>query len=382
MDVQPFRLSVPQPTFDDLNERLERTRWPNELPGLGWAYGMPRDYLRDMIAYWRSGFDWRACEARLNALPNFLASVNGQDLHFIHVRGRGPSPQPLLLAHGYPSTPYEFLGLIALLTDPESHGGDPADAFDVVVPSIPGHGLSPGPSRAGFDDRDVAALFVRLMAGLGHERFGIHAYDIGSSIAAYACLEHPDRVLGYHTTDPGNPGPYLGPEAPPLSEAEEAFRAVRRSRGEQEGAYAHILRTRHQTLAYGLNDSPAGLAAWIIEKWFAWTVPPTGRLDDHFSRDDLLATVTLYWVTESINAANRYYAEDPPQLSPDDRITVPMGVAVPPNEAAKRPPREFIERLCTDIRHWVDLPRGGHFVAGEAPDLLAESIRVFFRSLR
>jgi pimeloyl-ACP methyl ester carboxylesterase len=382
MTIQPYSVSVPQETLDDLRDRLGRTRLPTELPGLGWRYGMPRDELRELITYWRDEFDWRAHEARLNALPNYRSTLDGLAIHFFHVRGRGPSPLPLLLVHGYPSSPYEYLGLIPLLTDPAAHGGHAADAFDVVVPSIPGHGFSAPPARAGFEDRAAAGLFARLMTGLGYDRFGIHAYDIGASISGFLCLDHPGRVVAYHTTDPANPTPYLGPGSPPLSAAEHAMMDLRRSWREREGAYAHVLGTRHQTLAYGLNDSPAGLAAWIIEKWHAWTMPPSGHLEEHFTRDQLLANVTIYWVTETINAANRYYAEELEPLMPDDRITVPTGVALPANDPAKRPPREFVARLHADIRHWVDLPRGGHFVAGEEPHLVAESIRTLFRSVR
>lgn len=343
---------------------------------------MPRGYLRELVDYWGDGFDWRAHEARLNALPNYRIALDGLGIHFVHVRGSGPSPIPLLLVHGYPSSPYEYLDLIPLLTDPAAHGGDPADAFDVVVPSIPGHGFSDCPAHVGFEDRAAADLFARLMAKLGYDRFGIHAYDIGASIAGYLCLDHSDRIIGYHTTDPGNPGPYLGPGSAPMSEAEQALMELRKSWREREGAYGYVLSTKHQTLAYGFNDSPAGLAAWIVEKWYAWTVPPSGELEDHFTKDELLANVTIYWVTETINAANRYYAEELEPLGPDDRITVPTGVAIPANDPAKRPPREYVARLHTDIRHWVDLPRGGHFVAAEEPRLVAESIRALFRSVR
>jgi len=382
MQVQPFAVTIPPDQIDDLRNRLRRTRWPNELPGVGWSFGMPRTYLHELVDYWRHGFDWPAQEARLNAVPNYRIELDGLGIHFIHVRGRGSAPHPLLLVHGYPSTPFGFLDLIPLLTDPGAHGGDPADSYNVVVPSIPGHGFSDGPRRVGFEDRAVGDLFARLMTELGYQRFGVHAFDIGASIAGYLCLHHPDRVIGYHTTDPANPGPYLGPGTPELSDAERELRTLKQDWREREGAYAHILGTKHQTLAYGLNDSPAGLAAWIVEKWYAWTASPTGNLDDHFTKDDLLANVTIYWATQSINAANRYYAEVPEALEPDDRITVPTGVALPPNEPAKHPPREYVARLHTDIRHWVELPRGGHFVATEEPALIAADIQTFFRTLR
>jgi pimeloyl-ACP methyl ester carboxylesterase len=381
-ESQPFELHVSQDVLDDLHERLARTRWPNELPGVGWNYGIPRDYLQELLDYWQHDFDWRAQEARLNALPNYRVEIGGLGVHYIHVRGKGPSPIPLLLAHGYPSSPFEYLPLISLLTDPATHGGDPADAFDVVVPSIPGHGFSDMPDRIGFEDRAVAGMFVELMDGLGYERFGIHAYDIAASICQYLNFDYPDRVIGYHTTNPSNPGPTLTPDSEPLSEVELDYQKLRQAWGKGQGAYARILGTKHQALAYGLNDSPAGLAAWIVEKWYAWTVPPTGNLEDHFTKDELLANVMSYWVTETINSANRYYAEDLEPLGPEDRISVPTGVAMPTNDPSNQPPREYVERLHTDIRYWVDLEGGGHFVAGEMPGPVAESIRTFFRELR
>ncbi len=379
--AQPFEIHVPLETLDDLRERLARTRWPKELPGVGKSQGIP-DNFRELMEYWRDGFDWRAREARINALPNFRVEIGGLGVHYIHVRGNGPSRMPLLLAHGYPSSPFEYLPMISLLTDPGAHGGDPADAFDVVVPSVPGHGFSDPPDRVGFEDRAVAGMFVELMEGLGYERFGIHAYDIGASICEYLNFDHPERVIGYHTTTPGIPGPTLAPDSPPLSVAELEHQKLRQAWGKDQSAYAHILGTKHQVLAHGLNDSPAGLAAWIIEKWNAWTVPPSGNLEKHFSKDDLLANVMTYWVTETINSANRYYAEDLEPLGPDDRITVPTGVALPLNEPANRPPREYVERLHTDIRHWVELDGGGHFIAGEMPVPVAKSIQIFFRGLR
>lgn len=377
---QSFSIHVPQATLDDLHQRLARTRWPNQLPGVSWNYGVPREYMASLVASWQTEFDWRAQEARINALPNFRMEIDGMGVHYLHVRGNGPAPTPLLLAHGYPSTPFEFLPMIERLTDPAAFGGDPADAFDVVIPSIPGHGFSDGASAMGFEDRAVGHLFAELMHRLGYERFGIHAYDIGASICVLLCFDYAERVIGYHTTNPANPGPILHEDSPALSPAEVAYQEARRAWGRAEGAYAHILGTKHQALAYGLHDSPAGLAAWIIEKWHAWTVPPSGNLEDVVSRDDLLTTVMTYWATESINSANRYYADMPDGLGPDDLISVPVGVALPTSDPANLPPREYVARVFTDIRHWVEVP-GGHFVAAEQPVLVAESIRTFFRGL-
>jgi pimeloyl-ACP methyl ester carboxylesterase len=384
MDVQPFTVTVPEATLADLRERLERTRWPDEVDGAGWAYGANLGFMRDLVAYWQSGFDWRARERAMHAFDHFRAEVDGVGIHLVHARGRGPDPMPLLITHGWPSSFYEMLPLASLLSDPAAHGGDPADAFDVVVPSVPGYAFSDRPTRPGFDYRRVADLWARLMAGLGYGRFAAHAYDIGASIMAHMLLDRPELLIGYHTTDPGNPAPYLGPGSLPLTAEERAFLAVEEAWQAEEGGYMALQTTRPQTLGYGLADSPAGLAAWIVEKWHAWTDPPGGDLTACISRDDLLATVTLYWATGTINSANRLYyerAHHPRERLPEDRIDVPLGVALT-TQAIERPPRAMVERLFRDIRRWVELPRGGHFVALEAPELLAEAIRAFFRPLR
>lgn len=384
MDVRPFTVTVPETTLTDLRERLDRTRWPDEVEGAGWDYGASLAFMKDLVDYWRAGFDWRARERAINAFDHFRAEVDGVGVHFVHARGRGPDPIPLLITHGWPSSFYEMLPLASFLSDPAGHGGDPADAFDVVVPSVPGYGYSDRPARPGFNYRRVAELWARLMAGLRYERFGAHAYDIGASIMAHMLLDRPELLIGYHTTDPGNPVPYLGPGAPPLTEAERAFLALEEAWMAEEGGYMALQTTRPQTLGYGLADSPAGLAGWIVEKWHAWTDPPGGELTARIPRDDLLATITLYWVTETINSANRLYyerAHHPRERLPGDRIDVPMGVALT-TQAIERPPREHVGRLFRDIRQWTDLHRGGHFVALEEPGEVAEAIRAFFRPLR
>jgi pimeloyl-ACP methyl ester carboxylesterase len=384
VSVTPFEVTVPEEALIDLGERLARTRWPDEVEGAGWAYGAPVGFMSELVAYWREAFDWRAQERRINAFGNYRAEVGDLGIHFVHERGRGPDPLPLLVLHGWPSSFVEMLELVPLLTDPAGHGGDPADAFDVVVPSLPGHGFSDRPTRPGFEDRQAAETMVELMAGLGYERFGAHAYDLGASVMGLLCLDHPERVVGYHTTSPGNPSPALGPGAPEPTEAERAFLASMEQWGKDEYGYGHLLGTRPQTVAYGLADSPAGLAAWIVEKWYAWTAPPDGNLEAHFTKDDLLANVTIYWVTETINAANRYYYEGRHTRwpGPDDLAHVPLGVALTATQANERPPREYVERLFPDVRAWVELGRGGHFVALEEPRLVAEAIRGFFRGLR
>ena len=380
MQLRPFVVDAPQAALDDLRERLGRTRWPDEVADAGWDYGASLAYMRDLVEYWRTGFDWRAQERAMNALPHFMADVDGFGVHLIHARGRGPAPMPLLITHGWPSSFVEMLELIPLLADPGARGGDPADAFDVIVPSIPGFGFSDRPGR-GMTRSRVAGLWARLMDGLGYARYAAHGNDIGAVITGWLANDAPERLIALHTLMPTTPGPVIGPDAQPLSEAEHAFAALQARWQQDEGGYGHLQETRPQTLGYGLHDSPAGLAAWIVEKWRAWT-DPAGDLDRLIGRDLLLANVTVYWVTGTANAANRsYYERARETRRVTSRITVPTGVALT-SEPIQRPPRERAERSYADIRRWVDLPRGGHFVAAEAPAVLAEELRTFFRPFR
>lgn len=384
MPLAPFTIDVPDAALSDLRERLARTRWPDEVGGAGWDYGTPLGYLRELVEHWRTRFDWRSVERRMNALPQFRATVDGLDLHFVHQRGRGPRPLPLLLLHGWPSTFWQMGRLVPLLVDPASHGGDAADAFDVVVPSLPGCGFSARPDRPGMTRARIADLMARLMTGsLGYRRYGVHAGDVGTSVATLLGLARPDDVVGLQLTDVYF-APWLGPGAPPLTPAEERFVAEQERWWQDEGGYDHLQRTKPQTLAYALNDSPAGLAAWIVEKFRAWS-DCGGDLDRSFRRDDLLTAITLYWVTGTINSANRYYWRHrhpavPPR--PALPIAVPCGIAHFPAEADINTPRSMIERVYTNVTRWSEMPRGGHFAALETPDLLAEEIRAFFRPLR
>lgn len=380
MEIEPFVVDVPAATLDDLRERLARTAWPDEVPDAGWDYGANLGYMRELVAYWRDGFDWRAAERAMNGLPHFRARVQGLGIHLIHRRGRGPAPLPLLITHGWPSSFVEMLELIPRLADPGAHGGDPADAFDVIVPSIPGFGFSDRPGR-GMTRSRVAGLWAALMEGLGYSRYAAHANDIGAVISGWLAADHPERVIALHTLMPTFPPPVIGNDARPPTAAERAFARLQERWDREEGGYNRVQESRPQTLAYGLHDSPAGLAAWIVEKWLAWTGEP-GEAARRLSRDLLLANVTLYWVTGTANAANRSYFERARETRRiPARITVPTGVALT-TEPIQRPPRERAERSFADIRRWVDLPRGGHFVAAEAPEVLAEELRAFFRPFR
>jgi pimeloyl-ACP methyl ester carboxylesterase len=398
--VERFRVAVPEATLDDLADRLARTRWPAALDGTGWEDGTSLAFLRDLVDWWQNGFDWRAQEAAINRFPQFRATVDGVGLHFVHVRGKGPAPLPLVLTHGWPSTFYELLPLVPLLTDPAGHGGDAADAFDVVIPSLPGYGFSDPLQGRGSANR-VPQLWATLMADvLGYRRFGAHGGDIGGMVANRLALEHPERLLGIHVTRAADP--YVGPGAAPLTGAEQALLPARARWHEAEGGYAHLQRTRPQSLAFGLADSPVGLAAWILEKWRSWS-DCDGEVTRRFSNDQLLTTVMLYWVTGTIASSFRFHrdwalgaASLPEALTVAlaDRDEVPAGVVRPlgRDERIQVPaavalfdypcPREWAERAYGDLRRFTDMPRGGHFTAMEEPELLAQDLRVFFRALR
>jgi pimeloyl-ACP methyl ester carboxylesterase len=381
MQYHPFTIAIPQAALDDLADRLARTRWPDELEEGGWDYGVPLAYLRELVEYWRTRFDWRAQERALNAWHHYRAEIAGLGIHFIYERGSGPRPFPLVLTHGWPSTFTELLKLIPLLTDPSSHGGDPADAFDVVVPSLPGYGFSdhiihPGPWN-------VEQRWAALMAGLGYERFGAHGGDFGAGVTSALGRRFPRQVIGIHlSSDLDSPSPL--PAESDLSQAEKDYLARTNRWKDEEGGYSHQQRTRPQTLAYGLNDSPAGLAAWIVDKYRSWS-DCGGDVESRFTRDELLTNITIYWVTQSISSSmRRYYelAHTPPTTQPPPRVEVPTGVAVFPGEyLIGRVPREWAERTY-NIQHWTEMQRGGHFAALEEPELLAEDIRAFFRGLR
>ena len=381
MDVKPFRIDVPQAVLDDLRDRLGRTRWPDEILAAGWDYGTNLAYLRDLSAYWQTRFDWRAQEQALNKFAHFRVNLDDLDIHFIHERGRGPKPMPLIVTHGWPSTFLEMYKIIPLLTDPAGHGGDAADAFDVIVPSLPGYGFSQAPRSRGWTSVDTANLWMELMTEvLRYDRFAAHGGDVGAGVTSGLGLLHPDRVIGIHVT--AVVPPYLAPGSPPLTDAERAFVDVQEQWEREEGGYGHIQGTRPQTLAYGLNDSPVGLAAWIVEKYRAWS-ECGGDVERCFTKDELLTNVTLYWVTQTINSSIRHYYEsrhNPHPFMKPVHIAVPCGICLT-TEEVDLAPREWAERTY-NVRRYTRLPRGGHFAALEAPDLLVEDIRAFFREFR
>ncbi len=273
MHIEPFQISTSQEILDDLQNRLERTRWPDEVHQSGWRYGANLEYMKELVDYWRTSFDWHAQEQRINSFANYLATVEDVRVHFIHEHGKGPNPIPLVITHGWPSSFVEMLEIIPLLTDPASHGEDASDSFDVVVPSVPGYGFSERPLQAGMTRWRVAGLWAKLMDGLGYQKFGLQANDIGAVISGWLSLDYPEKVIGFHTLMPSFPPPAFDKTEAPMTEAEKAFKAVVDEWDQDEGGYNAIQATRPQTLGYGLNDSPVGLMAWVVEKWRAWTDP-------------------------------------------------------------------------------------------------------------
>jgi pimeloyl-ACP methyl ester carboxylesterase len=381
MSVRSFKLQVPSATLDDLRSRLASTRWPDEIQGAGWEYGTNLAYMKELTNYWQTKFDWRAQEEVMNAFAHFHASIDNLDIHFIHERGKGPNPMPLIITHGWPSSFFQMLKLIPRLTDPERFGGDPLDSFDVIVPSLPGYGFSDKPSHGGMTYSYIAELWVKLMTErLDYPRFAAQGGDIGAGVTTRLGLKNPQNVIGLHLTDVAYP--YLGPEVRAVSQAEQRFLEEERCWDEEEGAYMSMQATKPQTLSYGLNDSPAGLAAWIVEKFRAWS-DCGGQVEERFTKDELLTNVTIYWVTETINSSIRLYYEhrhNPAPLRLHEQVTVPTAVALFPKDLS-HPPREWAERTY-NVQQWTVMPRGGHFAAQEEPDLLAEDIRAFFRTLR
>ena len=382
MRTEPFTVPIFHSETDDLRERLGRIRWPDQITGSQWEYGVNLDFLRDICLYWKNEFDWKKQADILSAFHHYrYISTEGHGVHFIHEQGKGASPIPLILTHGWPGSFIEMTRIIPMLTDPASFGGDSRDAFDVVVPSLPGFGFSDRPASAGMNAFRVADLWTELMSALGYDRFAAQGGDIGAAVSTALGLRHADRVIGIHLNYiPGSYRPYV--DGGKITPEEEDFVSTFAQWTEENGAYAHIQRTRPQTLAYALNDSPAGLAAWILEKFRAWS-DCEGDVYRSFSRDELLTNVTLYWMTGTIGSSFRMYYENskaPLQFGPGDYVRPPCAFAHFPKELSD-PPRRWIERGY-NVQQWSDMPRGGHFAALEEPELLAGDIRRFFRQFR
>jgi epoxide hydrolase len=374
--IHPFRIEVPQADLDDLRARLARTRWPDQLEDVGWDYGLPLDYLRELAGYWGTVYDWRVHERELNAFPQFTTTIQGQRVHFMHVRSPEPDAVPLIMTHGWPGSVVEFTKVIGPLTDPRAHGGDPADAFHLVLPSIPGYGFS-GPTREpGWNVARIALAWDELMTRLGYDRYGAQGGDWGSSISRELGVSVPGHLIGVHLNMLISSASLDQPDL-----TDEERRRLERSRQFRSTGmgYGAIQSTRPQTLAYALTDSPAGQLAWIADKFRDWT---DGDLpEDAVDRDQMLTNITLYWLTATAGSSARLYLEAARSgtWGPPAQSAVPTGVAVFPCEIAP-PIRRFAEQ-SNNIVHWTEFDRGGHFAAMEEPDLLITDIRAFFRQL-
>jgi pimeloyl-ACP methyl ester carboxylesterase len=379
MKIRPFRIEIPEAELDDLRERLARTRWPAELPGVGWSRGVPLGYLQGLIDYWGTTYDWRVQEARLNQFPQFTTTIDGQNIHFLHVRSPEPNALPLILTHGWPGSIVEFMGIIEPLTNPGAHGGDPADAFHLVAPSLPGFGFSGPLDEPGWDTRRVARAWAELMGRLGYQRYGAQGGDTGAIVSPQLGRIDSEHVVGVHAN-----GLTVFPSGDPveladLTDQEQARLARLQQRGQEGAAYAMLQSTRPQTLAYGLADSPAGQLAWIVEKFKEWTDPAAELPENAVDRDQMLTNIMLYWLTNTGgSSAQMYYEGRSSWGQPEERSSVPTGVAVFPDDFSIR---RLVEREHT-IVHWSEFDRGGHFAAMEQPDLLVGDIRDFFRRFR
>ncbi|WP_339133626.1 epoxide hydrolase [Streptomyces sp. f51] len=377
----PFIARTDPAALDDLRSRLRATRWPDAPEDAGWSLGTDVGYLRELVAHWADGFDWPQREAELARLPRFRVRLNGLGIHYVHARAVAPTGPvlPLVLSHGWPDSFWRYTKVIPLLTDPGAHGGDPADAFDVIVPDMPGYGHSDRPAGPPLDSIAVAGLWAGLMDVLGYERFGAAGGDIGSHVSRYLALDHPDRVVAVHRMDGGLP--VFGGDPADLTPEERAWMRGAAAWGATEGAYAAMHRTKPQTAAVGLNDSPAALAAWIVEKLRAWS-DCDGDVERAFTKDEILTNVTLYWLTGTIGSSMRMYrangAIPPAQLA--RRVEVPSGFSLFPGDLV-RPPRAWLERT-TNLAYVSEPPRGGHFAPFEEPGLYAEELRAFFRPYR
>ncbi|MET7764470.1 epoxide hydrolase [Streptomyces sp. NPDC005393] len=374
-EIRPFRIDIPQADLDDLNDRLAHTRWPRELPGEGWSRGVPVAYLKELADYWREGYEWRRHEARLNEFPQFMTEIDGQDIHFLHVRSAEPDALPLLLTHGWPNSFVEFTDLIGHLTDPRAHGGDPAQAFHVVIPSVPGFGFSAPPRETGWNMARVARIWAELMQRLGYDRYGTQGGDLGAYVAPEVAKTAPDQVIGvYAISGLGFP---TEADFPELTDEERTAFAALQEEDWMNGVDHHtLLRAAPQTFAYGWHDSPVAALAWMTQKFKEFTAA-TKLPEQLIDRDLLLTNLTLYWLTGTLGTSSWPMYDSAGFAWPEGQRAAPTGVYSGPPGI-----RRLAERHAT-ITHWpLDNPSGHHFVAMELPDRVAADIREFFGTLR
>ncbi|MDO9326585.1 MAG: epoxide hydrolase [Methanoregula sp.] len=379
MSPEPYTVKISEDTLHDMYERLAMTRWPDEISGTGWEYGTNAEYLKELTGYWQDGFNWALQEKAINHYSHFRAMVNGSRIHFIHEQAKGTGAIPLLLLHGWPATFTQMLKILPLLANPTNNEGDASDAFDVVVPSLPGFGFSDRPAAPGMGCARVAEILHTLMTQeLGYRKYAIRASDIGAEIARHLAYTHPESIIGLHLS---GATPLMGPPPADLAPEELQFLGACQQFMMGEMAYVMLHATKPQTLAFGLTDSPVGMAAWITEKFRAWS-DCCGDIETRFTKDELLTNLTIYWATGTIGSSCRIYYETmrSPSPSTGQKITVPTGMAQFKQDLVPAC-RAWEERFYT-LRHWTDMPRGGHFAEHEEPGLLAGDIREFFRALR
>jgi microsomal epoxide hydrolase len=385
--MNPFKIDIPQSALDDLNQRIAATRWPTEIPGVGWSRGVPLEYLKDLAGYWRTSYDWRSAEQQLNRFPQYITEIDGVDIHFLHVRSPEPGAVPLLITHGWPGAVAEFSSVIGPLTDPVSHGGNREDAFHLVIPSLPGYGFSGAPAVPGWDVRRVAKAWAELMSRLGYDRYFAQGGDWGFPVTLWTGLTDPGHVAGVHVnmllTLP-SPDPAamaaLGDEDRARLESMMAF--------EQDGSgWRKIQSTRPQTLAYALTDSPVAQLAWNVEKFKEWADAPNAP-EDAIDRDQMLTLVTMYWLTATAGSSAQLYYESNRLMEEFLRswagpwpLEMPAGVAYFAADVA-RPVRSLAEGILPTLAHWSEFDRGGHFPAMEQPELFTQDVRSFVRKLR
>jgi pimeloyl-ACP methyl ester carboxylesterase len=400
-DIRPFDIDIPQVQLDDLRARLANTRWPDELAGVAWTYGVPVAYLKELAEYWRTTYDWRAQEAELNKYPQFITEIQGQQVHFLHVRSPAPDALPLVMTHGWPVSYVEFLDVIDPLANPRAHGGDPADAFHLVIPSLPGFAFSGPTRRAGDGSTErYAEVVAGLMARLGYDRYGAQGGDVGSFVSPELGRIATDHVVGVHMNGPitfpswedggqswaggdeevqsGEEQSWGDGDGDEYSEADKKRLATLTDSGGERFGYAAIQSTRPQTLAFGLHDSPAGLLAWIVDQFKQWSDPAKELPEDAVDRDALLTNVTIYWLTETLASSTRLYKESQQWGTQPTNSGVPTGCALFPGDLTVR----ALAEQQHNIVHWSEFDRGGHFAAMEAPDLLISDVREFFRKVR
>jgi microsomal epoxide hydrolase len=383
--ITPFQISISDGDLQDLQLRLSRTRLPDQLNNITWEYGTDLNYMRELIGYWQDGFDWREQERQLNQFDQFKTVIDDLNMHFIHQRSNNPDAIPLMVVHGWPGSVSEFSKIIGPLTDPLAYGGDISDSFHVIAPSLPGFGFSGIPDETGYSPERIALLLAELMQKIGYERYAIAGGDWGAIINRHLANHYPDRLIGLHS-NMMLAGPPAGTEQRAnVTEEEDEARTARQGYMQNEVAYQQIQGTKPQTLGYGLNDSPAGVAAWIVEKFHGWTDMPQGAdgyLDNHFTKDELLTNIAIYWFTNTITSSTRIYLENrnTPAIKPMEFINVPTGAAIFPAEIFITP-RSWAE-ASYDLRHWTVMEEGGHFAALEQPELYLNDLREFFRLLR